>query len=98
MTLRFRPNVTFVVTELRQQFVSPECAAHLPGLATLSSRVDCRPAISDSDWSLENVPKAGRPSRKREDHHPRAVAAGDQGAEGKQLPPGQRIGEAQLPQ
>src|SRR5215813_1805100 len=49
------------------------------------------------DRSSRHVPETGRPSRSREDHHSGAVAAGDEGTERNQLPPGQRVSEAQLP-
>src|SRR5260370_23159568 len=60
------------------------------------SGFEARPWFSSvPDRRSRHVAETGRPSCKREDHHPRAVAAGDEGAEGEQLPPGQRIGETQ---
>src|SRR5271157_2698492 len=38
-----------------------------------------------ADRRSRHVPETGRPSRKREDHHSRAVATGDQDPEGNQL-------------
>src|SRR3954462_3359498 len=83
--------VTICVTGLCRQF-SPKTAQFRAGL-TARSAVICR-----TDWRSSNVPETGRPSCKREDHHPRAVAAGDQGPERDQLSPGQCIGEAELSQ
>src|SRR5215813_5532854 len=65
----------------------------------LPHRAKCPESCDFSRTGLElgNVPTTGRSSGQREDHHPRAVAASDQGAEGKQLSLRQRLGEAQLP-
>src|SRR5215467_2061603 len=78
--------------------VTGDCGPFLPTRATLPCRAVPGSKFSvNTDWSSRNVPEAGRPSRQREDHHPRAVAASDEGAAREQLPPRQRLGEVELP-
>src|SRR5882757_4762638 len=101
LTLRLRVHVLRLLLQLLDQGdnLCHRSVRTLSPLRSDTSAMGVPPVriISDQDWRFENVPEAGRPSRKREDHHLRAVATGDEGAEGNQLPPGQRIGKAKLP-
>src|SRR5476649_1032001 len=73
---RYPIEVTICVTAKLCHFASELGAFPLAG-----SRVQ-RLLSEVADRRSRHVPETGRPSRKREDHHSRAVAAGDQDTEG----------------
>src|SRR6185437_3891059 len=78
--------------------VTGTCACHPLKWAPFLRRVRAtRTFVLSRTRRLGYVSKTGRPSRQREDHHPRTTATGDQGAEGTKLPPGQCTGQTQLP-